>query len=76
MDHYAVTDGLNRHEFDRGTAPAAFAQATGLLAMDPRLDADLAELHVWRNDTWESLGPVLQLPVQPSLASAESTISA
>jgi hypothetical protein len=74
---YEVTDGLNRYEFLRGTAPAAFAQARGFLVMDPRLDSDLAELHVWHGDTWESLGRVLQLPRQaPYVAPADSAMLA
>lgn len=64
MEQYAVTDGQHRHEFSRGTEAAAFAQARGLLVMDPAVRSDRAELQVWRNDTWESLGPVLQLPQQ------------
>ncbi len=73
---YAVTDGLNRHEFLRGTAPAAYVQARGLLVIDPRLDSELAELHVWQSDTWQSLGPVLELPEQaPFLAPAGTGVA-
>ncbi len=64
MELYAVTDGVHRHEFSRGTPAAAFAQARGVLVMDPRINVSSAELQIWRGDCWRRVGPVTDLPQQ------------
>lgn len=76
MEQYAVTDGIHRHEFSRGTVAAAFAQARGLLVMNPGVRSEIAELQVWQDNAWRPLGPVNQLPQQmPYLDPADSRVT-
>lgn len=76
MDLYQVTDGLHHHEFSRSSRLAAVMQAHGVLVMDARLDPDIAELHLWRGDSWLSLGLVHALPQQAPYSEPENLTSA